>query len=460
MTLDDIYSNPLVLTDCYNLSHFFLKKNQDYEISHIYNRSKPMILYGFNEIVIKLLNQKIQESMVMEAEDCARKMGMPFPTEMWMNLVDKLHGWIPLQVEALPDGTWVPQGTPFAQITNTDEDFGELVTWWEGVLLHSYFPSACATRALEMRRYLEENNLPLHRLHSFGFRGHRSMEDAYWATTAWNMFLTGTDDFHGKYHCPNASLGSIPATAHKTIQQFDDEKQAFIYSIDQAKAHGHNIVALVIDTYDPSRFIHEMMRDVLEHAEKQGIHVVLRPDSGDVLSQTIQIYGLVKLWEFKNVSMIIGEGMSLEKVQKYDKILREKRIPLEFMSYGVGAGYYNDLDRDYLGHAMKTAYSDGADRMKLTVSNPYKRSIPGCVNIVKENGKLVVDYSRKGLYQTVYEMDEHSTRPKLLKQKWESIRDLALSQDTSQREIILSELVKANIKNFEGKYLHEKMPTV
>ena len=103
MTLDDIYSNPLVLTDCYNLSHFFLKKNQDYEISHIYNRSKPMILYGFNEIVIKLLNQKIQESMVMEAEDCARKMGMPFPTEMWMNLVDKLHGWIPLQVEALPE---------------------------------------------------------------------------------------------------------------------------------------------------------------------------------------------------------------------------------------------------------------------------------------------------------------------------------------------------------------------
>jgi len=460
MALDDIYSNPLVLTDTYNLSHFFLKENQDYEISHIYNRSSPMILYGFNEIVIKLLNQKIQESMVMDAEDCARKMGMPFPTEMWMNLVDKLHGWIPLKVEALPDGTWVPKGTPFAQITNTDEGFGELVTWWEGVFLHSYFPSACATRALEMRRYLEENNLPLHRLHSFGFRGHRSMEDAYWATTAWNMFLTGTDDFHGQYHCPMAKLTSIPATAHKTIQQFDDEKQAFIYSIDQAKAHGHNIVALVIDTYDPEYFIQEMMRDILIHAEKQGMHIVLRPDSGDVLKQAETIYGLTKFWGFTNVSVIIGEGMSFEKVKKYDKILREKGVPLEFMSYGVGAGYYNDLDRDSLGHAMKTSYSNGADRMKLTVSNPFKQSIPGCVNIIKENGKMIVDYTRNGLYQTIYEMDEHSTRPKTIKQKWGDIAKLALLQDTSQREIIKSELIEANITEFRGKFIHEKMPTM
>jgi len=454
MTLDDIRSNPLVLTDCYNLSHYYLKENQDYEISHIYNRSKPMILYGFNETVINLLNQRIQESMVMEADECARKMGMKFPIDMWMNVIDKLHGWIPLKVEALPDGTWVPRGTPFAQITNTDEGFGELVTWWEGIFLHTSFPSACATRALEMKHYLEENNLPLHRLHSFGFRGHRSLEDSYWATTAWNMFLTGTDDFHGQYHCPNAKLGSIPATAHKTIQQFDSEKQGFIHAIDQAKAKGHSMVALVIDTYDPVNFIHHIMRDVLEHAEKQGINVVLRPDSGEVLRQAISIYGMIKLWDFKNVSMIIGEGMSLEKVKEYDKELTKKKIPLEFMNYGVGSGFYNDLDRDYLGFAMKTAYSNGKDRMKLTVSNPYKRSIPGCVNLIVNNhGYMEVEYTQKGLYQTIYEMDEHSTRPKLLRQKWDNIKEIANSQTCVQDDIILSKLVEANIKKFEERYL-------
>jgi len=299
MTLEDIYANPLVLTDVYNTSHWYLKKNQDYEISNICNRSRPMILYGFNEIVINLLNTKIQESMVIDAQGLASKMGMKFPTKMWMDLVDTLGGWIPLKVEALPDGTWVPKGTPFAQVTNTEEGFGELVTWWEGVFLQASFPSACATRAMEMRKYIDDNKLPLHRLHSFGFRGHRSMQDAYWSTTAWNLFLTGTDDFHGQYHCPNAKLGSIPATAHKTIQQFDDEKQGYIHAIDQAKAKGHKMVALVIDTYDPLKFIHEgMMRDVMEHAEKQGMHIVLRPDSGDLISQTVSIYGMSKFWEF------------------------------------------------------------------------------------------------------------------------------------------------------------------
>jgi len=460
MTLEDIYKNPLVLTDVYNLSHHYLKENVDYEISHIYNRSRSMVLYGFNETVNHLLNRQIDVGMVMEAEEVAHKMGMKFPTEMWMDCVDRMKGYIPLKVEALPDGTWVPKGTPFAQITNTEEGFGELVTWWEGIFLHSSFPSACATRAYEMRKYLDDNNLPLHRLHSFGFRGHRSLQDAYWATTAWNLFLTGTDDFHGKYHCPNAKLGSIPATAHKTIQQFDDEKQGYIHAINQVKAKGQDTVALVIDTYDPENFIHNMMRDVLEHAEKNNINVVLRPDSGDLLKQAIYIYGMVKFWGFRNVSMIIGEGMSLENVKKFDKELKFENIPLEFMNYGVGSGYYNDLVRDYLGFAMKTSYSNGKDRMKLTKSNPFKRSIPGCVNIVKEDNNLVVDYTQKGLYEIVYEMDERSSRPKVNKLSWDDIKLNTLTIDPYQKEIILSSTVEANIKEFERRYLYEKVSTV
>jgi len=459
LTLKEIYSNPLVLTDVYNLSHHYLKENVDYEISHIYNRSRSMILYGFNETVINLLNQQIDVAMVMHAEECAKKMGMKFPVDMWMKLVDGLDGWIPLKVEALPDGTYVPKGTPFAQITNTEEGFGELVTWWEGIFLHSSFPSACATRAYEMREYLVQHHLPLNRLHSFGFRGHRSLQDAYWATTAWNLFLTGTDDFHGQYHCPNAKLGSIPATAHKTIQQFDEEKQGYIHAIDQAKEKGHKVVALVIDTYDPLKFIHEgMMRDVMEHAEKQGMNIVLRPDSGDLMDQAVIIYGMSKFWEFNNVSMIIGEGMSLEKVKEYDDTLRRRKIPLKFMNYGVGSGYYNDLDRDYLGFAMKTSYSNGKDRMKLTKSNPFKRSIPGCVNIVKEDNELVVDYTRDGLFETVYDMDERSSRPKVNKLSWDDIKLNTLTINPYQKEIILSPMVKANIRKFEERYLNEKMP--
>ena len=50
-----------------------------------------------------------------------------------------------LKVEALPDGSWVPRGTPFAQISNVVKGFGELVTGWEPLLLHPWFASSCNT---------------------------------------------------------------------------------------------------------------------------------------------------------------------------------------------------------------------------------------------------------------------------------------------------------------------------
>ena len=79
------------------------------------------------------------------------------------------------------------------------------------MLLHAYFPSGCATQAYEIKKYLGENG---DRVHSFGFRGHRSLEDAYWAGTAWNLFFDGTDDFHTLQHFNNTSK-SIPALGHK-----------------------------------------------------------------------------------------------------------------------------------------------------------------------------------------------------------------------------------------------------
>jgi len=454
MTLKDLWKNPLLLTDVYNLSHQELKIDTSYEVSHIYNRSRPMVLYGLNEIVTTLLNTKVEVDMIMDAEVLARKMGMKFPTKMWMRVVEEFKGWIPLQVQALPDGTWVPKGTPFAQVKNTEEGMGELVTWWEAVLLHSYFPSACATEALMIRRYLEQNNLPVYRAHSFGFRGHRSMEDAYWAGTAWNLFLTGTDDFHTIQHTPNAPINSIPATAHKVIQQFDYEIEAFKQAIRAAKEYDSKMVALVIDTYDAWRMIKTMVPKVLDYAAENGIHVVFRPDSGDVVEQACAMWDLYK--DRLNWTMIIGEGMSYENVVKYDKMLKAHGYPLDKMAFGIGGGFYNHIDRDWLGHAMKTSYSNGAPRMKLTKTNPYKQSIPDVVNIVKDDkGQLMVDYTRDGLYWDIYHYDERSFRPKLNIQTWDEIyarTQSLIKVPVLQEGIILSPLVQNKIAEFKARY--------
>ncbi len=451
MGLNNIWDNPLMNVDVYYCTTPFLKINSDWEVAHMYNRSAPMILYGFNELVRKVLNVRIDVAMVMEAEEHARAMGVPFNTGMWMEVVEHFKGRIPIKVQALPDGTWVPTGAPFAQIENTEEGFGECAFYFEGVLMHAYFPSGCATEAFYIKQYLESKGLPLHRVHSFGYRGHRSQEDAYWAGTAWNLFLTGTDDFHTKMHT-TAPVKSIMASAHKVIQQFDDEMEAYKFQIDAAKTQGTNIVAFPIDTHDPDRFIDKYIVPVLEYAKQQGVHVVLRPDSGDVVGQAIRIYKAAITHDFKNVNVIIGEGMSLQKMKEYDERLTKEGVPLIFVFYGIGAGFYNHIERDTLGWAMKAAYSNGKNRMKTVKSNPYKQSIAGVVNIIEDNGELMVEYTRNGLYVNIFDYDNRTDRPYTHVQTWSDIQKIAQQQTGKQQRIKLSPSVQAERERIMAQY--------
>lgn len=455
MTLDDIWNNPLTWIDSYSSTHHFLKENQDWELSHIYNRARPMVLYGFSETVLKVLNRRIYEDQIEEASEMADKIGVgPFPIDMLFEIAKDFKGRIPLEVKALPDGTWVPKGTPFAWIRNTEPGFGEMVTLWEAMFLHASFPSGCATRACELKEYLVKHQLPLNRFHSFGFRGHSSLENAYWASTAWNLFLTGSDDFMSKYHTPKASITSIPATAHKTIMSFADERHAYWYSIVSAHQKGHKIVAIVIDTYNADRFIEQHLKYCADTAKVLGMHVVFRPDSGNVIQQAVAIHNVCTNLRITNASVIIGEGITFEKIKEYDAILTKYGVPLAFVSYGIGAGFYKDIDRDYLGWAMKTARSNGRDVMKFS-NDPIKQSIPGEISItrIKNGPNLLVSSptSHGDLFQTIYAYNERSKRPECNPQSWDDIHYRCKTVRPEESMIVLSIEIQDKIQEIKKR---------
>lgn len=463
--LNVLRANPILLTDAYNLSHQRLKVNTDWEVSHMYNRVKPMILFGILENINNLLNTRIEMWMIDEAEKLANKMGLIFPRGLWERVVNECNGYIPIEIQTLPEGTWCPVGTPFAQIRNTVEGFGEMVTWFEAPLMHSFFASTAATQAFRMRKYLEQKQRQygyddsfLIRFHSFGFRGHKSLEDAYWAGTSWNLFLLGTDDFHTAKHTPLANIGSIAALAHKVTQQFDDEYEGFKHAIKATADAGEKVVALVIDTYDAYRVIKEYLLPLAQYADRLGVTIVIRPDSGDTWEQVVLAYRVVERNNLKNVTAIIGENMDFENAKKADAYFETHNVPLSFVSYGIGGGFYNYITRDTLGWAMKTAYSNGADRMKFS-ENPIKRSIPGVVRIVRNDfGDMVVDKESqvaRGLYQTVYYHDAESDKPMMKiadDAHWKSVQDTALSQSTEQATIYLSEEIRDEVTKFQKKY--------
>lgn len=127
MGIKDLRNNPLLLTDAYNLSHQSMKVSTDWEVSHIYNRKSGQILFGFHEAVATFLGDiNVIDEMIAEAQEVAVRVDMVFPTDLFKRVVDECNGKIPLRVQALPEGTYCPAGTPFAQVRNTKAGFGSL----------------------------------------------------------------------------------------------------------------------------------------------------------------------------------------------------------------------------------------------------------------------------------------------------------------------------------------------
>lgn len=462
MGIKNLRNNPLLLTDAYNLSHQGMKINTDWEVSHIYNRTAGQILFGFHEAIATFLGDiSVTNEMITEAMEVAACVKMVFPADLFKRVVDECDGKIPLRVQALPEGTYCPAGTPFAQVSNTREGFGELVTYWEATFLHTHFSSSCATEAWKMRKYLnslrEEYGYPesfLNRFASFGLRGHRSLEDAMWAGSAWSLFLSSSDDLHIAYHHPDANIHSIPALAHKVVSQFDDENDSFIQAIDYAHEAGYTTVALVIDTYDVYQVINNRVQPLAEYAEQKGIHVIFRPDSSDTWQQTVDIFKVVQEHELSNVSVIIGESMSLVNAQRADVYFQKHNVPLTFVSYGIGAGFYKHIERDTCGYAMKTAYSNGRNRMKFS-GEPTKRSIPGRVALFNNaDGTMCAGFEneiqpQQNLYIDIYNDTAEAVPIPTLTQ----IREAAMLQSSQQELIDTTQQIKHEIERFREKYL-------
>jgi len=467
------YGNHILLGDYYSQYHGIMKENVDFETSHMYNRTKGQFLSGLRKAALQPLTLKVTEELVWEAHKVIESKNGHFPKEMFMRVVKELDGNIPLKFQMLPEGTWCPAGTPVAQVRNTVEDFGELGTWWEPLFMMASFDSACLTRSYEMYKYLrylsERFDLPWDviktKFHSFGARGHRSVADGIKGALNWSTFLYGTDDMVIMSQAPSADMGSIPASGHKVTQQFDDELQGVLYGMEKVHEKGARIVAYPIDTYDPQNFIHRHMRTILHRADELNMHFVARPDSGPVFDQAIDIYNThIKGRNRTNLSAIIGEGMDFEKAKAYDQRLIELGIPVEYLSYGIGSGFYNDLQRDTHGWAMKTAFSNKAPRMKFS-ADTFKRSIPGNIDVVLRNGEMTVVPEGQGeesLYETVYEYDpskghkEPVYTPCNSDADFVKRRDVALKQDqdgrVNQERINLDGDIISLMETFRRKY--------
>jgi nicotinamide phosphoribosyltransferase len=121
--------------------------------------------------------------------------------------------------------------------------------------------------------------------------------------------------------------------------------------------------------------------------------------------------------------------------------------------------FYNYLTRETLGWAMKTAYSNGRNRMKFSEN---KWSIPGKVKLVKDYvGKISVfseDANIEGylpMYMNICNHDKDPLSHCCITDTWNAIQKRAigyLDAKELQNEIIISDQVKDEIENIRESF--------
>lgn len=413
-------------------------------------RYDETVFFGLQGFIKEYLCHQVTKEDVDEATIFFGVHGEPFNRDGWMYIVEKLDGWLPLRIRAVPEGTIVPVSNVLATIENTDPACFWLTTWVETPLLRAiWYPTTVATQSKRIKNiiadYLNKTGTPESinfKLHDFGARGVSSLESAAIGGAAHLVNFQGSDTVSGilyaneMYKHPMSGF-SIPAAEHSTITSWgrEFERDAYRNMIKQFGKKGA-IFAVVSDSYNVFNAAENIWgTDLKQEIIDSGATVVIRPDSGDpvvVCSKIIRVLGEKFGWTINekgykvlnNVRIIQGDGVNENSISQILGNFLVHGWSADNIAFGMGGALLQQLDRDTQRFAMKCSAAKINDKwvpvQKDPITDTGKRSKAGRVTLYKNGDKFtsgVEDWPTDAL-ETVYE------NGKLLKEyTFQQIRD-------------------------------------
>jgi nicotinamide phosphoribosyltransferase len=162
------------------------------------------------------------------------------------------------------------------------------------------------------------------------------------------------------------------------------------------------VFSVVMDSYDYSNALNKVLPKIADAQRAKGGMMVLRPDSGDPISVVLEglkaadkIFGSdVNAKGFKvlrNINVIQGDGININSIKQIlDKVLAEG-YSAQNVTYGMGGGLLQKVNRDTMSFATKLSYiqyADGTERdvMKKPKTDSDKISLPGILAVKAVNG--------------------------------------------------------------------------
>lgn len=417
------FLNLILNVDSYKASHWQqYPPNTEYVSYYVEARSGnfDVVLFGLQAFIKEYLLTPIRQQDIDEAEVVLQGHGLPFNRAGWQRLLDKHQGYLPLKIEAVPEGTVLPIGNVVCQIVNTDPEFFWLSGYLETALLRAiWYPSTVASISYfckqKIKQALEKSadnldGLPF-KLHDFGARGASSLETVALGGLAHLVNFMGTDSVSALlaarrwYNTTEMPAFSIPAAEHSTITSWGRENEVAAYENMVAQfADQDKIYAVVSDSYDLWHTLEHIWGEKLkDKIQQSGGTLVIRPDSGEpaeVVCKALNI--LVRQFGSKVNSkgykvlpdylrLIQGDGINVHSIEGILEQIMAHGFSVDNVNFGMGGGLLQQLNRDTMSWAMKASAvciaGEWREIYKDPVTSRAKRSKKGIQALVQENGK-------------------------------------------------------------------------
>lgn len=419
-------TNPILNTDSYKLSHFLQYPPGTRSISsYIETRglsAKPeVVFFGLQMFLKAYLAKPVTRADIDEAEEVSRLHGLPFNRQGWQHIVSQFGGYLPVRIEALPEGTVVRRGVPMVQVVNTDPQSPWITSYLETALLRAvWYPSTVASNARKLKEIIspffhktcdDPAGAVALRLHDFGARGATSLEQAGLGGAAHLLHFTATDTITGvlyarQFYGATMAGVSFPASEHATMTAWgqNGEKVAYANMIEKFSSGTY---AVVSDSYDISNAVSEIWGKTLRDAVKASAGtLIVRPDSGDPIDTPVQVIAQLA-YAFgttpngkgykvinDNVRVLQGDGTSAQDITMILGRMEALGFSAENIYFGMGSALLQKLTRDTYSFAMKAnARQDDAgiwhDLFKRPATMHEKASKSGRQAVVEQFSELV-----------------------------------------------------------------------
>lgn len=379
-----IWRNIIVNVDSYKCTHHAMyPEGTEFVSAYIESRGGlyPATLFvGLQAFLREFLVRPLTIEDVHQAEQVHAAMNVPFNRQIWLDLINDHDGYLPLEIEAVPEGSVVPTRNVLVQLVNTDPKYPWITTFVETALLRAvWYPTSVGTTSWMIKQYLREafertSDAPPEMLrayfHDYGGRGVSSFESAALGGMAHLVNFDQTDTVPGyiaarQWYNASAPRGSGQFQEHTNVIAFGRENEAATFRILLANP-GAGVAGLLCDAYDHENAVRNIIGKELhdEVANFAGL-VAVRCDSGDavkVAADTVewlmQDFGsTVNSKGFRllppNIRVVQGDGLTPTSHAALYKELERRGLAADNLLSGMGGGLLQRINRDTLNFGMK-----------------------------------------------------------------------------------------------------------